>query len=131
MTEKRIDIAHIYIDENGFCRIDLDTSKKDNMDEELATQLCDSIVEVCQNKPRKFLTNTLKSSGYVSPEARAVIRHHPGMVMIRSAEAFVINSLANRIILSMYLKIDKPSNPTKVFKDIESAKKWLSSLVVI
>ncbi len=41
------------------------------------------------------------------------------------AEAYVITSLAHRLIGNFYLKINKPKVPTKIFTDKEKAIDWL------
>ena len=43
------------------------------------------------------------------------------------ADAFVINSLAQKMIADFYLKFHKPERPTKVFNNREKAVKWLLS----
>lgn len=43
------------------------------------------------------------------------------------AEAFIINSIAMRMIANFYLKINKPERPTKMFTREEEAIKWLKT----
>lgn len=38
--------------------------------------------------------------------------------------AFVTKSLAQRLIANFYLKINKPENPSKLFKTLEEAEIW-------
>jgi hypothetical protein len=45
------------------------------------------------------------------------------------AEAFIINSIAMRIIANFYLKINKPQRPTKMFTHEEEAIKWLKTFL--
>lgn len=42
------------------------------------------------------------------------------------ANAFVINSMAQKLVGNVYLKIDRPVTPTKIFTDKTEAIKWLS-----
>lgn len=126
--EIKTEIAHIYIDENQFCCIDLDTSKKDNLDAELATELCEAIGKICNGKPTKLLTDSTKAYGFVNSEARDIISNHPDLLKVRQAEAFVIDSLANRLIVKVYLKFDKPNHQVKTFNKREHAIAWLKSL---
>ncbi len=42
-----------------------------------------------------------------------------------SMEAFVICSLAQKILANFYLAVNKPKVPTRFFSDIISAEKWL------
>ena len=46
----------------------------------------------------------------------------------KKADAFVIYSLAQKIVANIYLKFNKPHVPTKFFNDVVSAKKWLNEL---
>ncbi len=46
------------------------------------------------------------------------------------ADAFVIQSLAQKIIANVYLKIKKPTVPTKFFNNIEAAHKWIEELKI-
>lgn len=41
------------------------------------------------------------------------------------AEALVIQNLAQKILVSFYLKINKPAKPSKAFNSEEDAIKWL------
>lgn len=45
------------------------------------------------------------------------------------AEAYLIKSMAHRILGNVYLKVFTPSVPTKVFNDREKAEEWLSQFV--
>jgi hypothetical protein len=46
----------------------------------------------------------------------------------RLADAFIVNSLYIQSLTNFYLKIKKPTVPSKMFNDIESAKKWVYSM---
>jgi hypothetical protein len=41
------------------------------------------------------------------------------------ADAFVIKSIAQKILANFYIKINKPERPTKFFNDKEEAINWL------
>ena len=43
------------------------------------------------------------------------------------AEALVVKTLAQRLVVNFYLKINKPSVPSKAFDSEESAIEWLLS----
>lgn len=45
------------------------------------------------------------------------------------AEAFVIQSLAQRILGNFFLKFNRPKVPTKIFTDKQKAELWLNSIV--
>jgi hypothetical protein len=44
------------------------------------------------------------------------------------ADAFVIHSLAQKILANFYLQINRPILPTRVFNKVEEAEAWLLSL---
>ena len=44
------------------------------------------------------------------------------------ADAYIIKSLALKIMGNFYLKVDRPPVPTRLFKDFESALEWLESI---
>ncbi len=46
----------------------------------------------------------------------------------RLADAFIVNSLYLQSLTNFYLKFKKPIIPSKMFNDLESAKKWIFSL---
>ena len=41
--------------------------------------------------------------------------------------AIIAKSLANRLIVNFYMKVDKPNIPTRMFNNYEEAKAWLKS----
>ncbi len=65
----------------------------------------------------------------VSPEARALIAGKE-FSSERIAAAFVITSLANMLIGNFFIKVNKPSSPTKIFSTEENAFQWLKAEVV-
>ena len=44
------------------------------------------------------------------------------------ADAFVIQSMAQKMIGNFYLTFHKPVKPTKLFNNVDDALKWLNSL---
>ena len=46
-----------------------------------------------------------------------------------SAEAFIVDSLARKLIYNFYLLINKPQRDTKMFTTIEDARKWLKTFL--
>ncbi len=62
----------------------------------------------------------------VSKEARAfTAKQHENDGRI--AEAFVVNSLANKLVGNFYINFNKPQIPTKIFSNKEKAMIWLQS----
>ncbi len=65
-------------------------------------------------------TFSLETREYISSEA---------VSQIIKADAFVIKGLALEILGNGYLRINKPSRPTKLFKSVAIATMWLLSYV--
>lgn len=60
----------------------------------------------------------------VTTEARIYVEKNASVSI---AEAFVVNSIAQRFLIMVYMKIQRKKHPTKIFTDIKAAKKWLLS----
>jgi hypothetical protein len=45
-----------------------------------------------------------------------------------SAEAYIIKSMAQKILANFYLRMNKPIVPSRFFKEIKDAEEWLHSL---
>lgn len=61
----------------------------------------------------------------ITPEAREYAANRSPECI---ALAYVISSLAQRIIIRFYIRIRKRQNPTKVFMNRDEALKWLRSM---
>lgn len=46
----------------------------------------------------------------------------------RYADAFIVNSLAMRLLVNFYIRFHKPKVPTRLFNDEQSAINWINSL---
>jgi len=45
------------------------------------------------------------------------------------ADAFVLNSIAQKILANFYVKINKPERPTKFFNNLDEASIWLKKYI--
>lgn len=45
------------------------------------------------------------------------------------AEAFIIESLAHKLVANFYIKFEKPQKPTAFFQHIPEAEKWLRTFM--
>jgi hypothetical protein len=45
------------------------------------------------------------------------------------ADAFVLNSIAQKILANFYVKINKPEGPTKFFNNLDEALIWLKKYI--
>ncbi len=86
---------------------------------ELATQY-----ELLDPKPTKVLQE-LREHVNMTNEARSyAAEHSPNL----EAVAYVIHSLAQRLLVRFYVKMWKRDKPTKVFNAVDEALKWLESM---
>jgi len=46
----------------------------------------------------------------------------------RYADAFIVNSLAMRLLVNFYIRFHKPKVPTRMFNSDEAALNWINSL---
>ena len=63
----------------------------------------------------------------VPKEAREELANNSYIKSIRVADAIVVKSVPNRLLVNFYIKYCKPKEPTKIFNSMEKAKEWLLS----
>ena len=84
------------------------------------------IWEVSGNKKVCVL---LIGSNYTSidPEARKFLAT-PESGMNFTAKAYVVRSLAQRLVVNFLIKVEQPQTPSRFFNDMGSAVEWLKTL---
>lgn len=111
--------------EENIILVKLDTSRHDQMGAEEAIEIAETIEKICKGEKHCILTDTTGVVGQVEPLAREILSTHAGYSKVRKAEAFVVESLANRLIANFYIKLNRPKNPTKIFNNYDRALAWL------
>jgi hypothetical protein len=109
----------IYIDENNI----FITKFNDNI--KLETSDIKEIIELYNTMSKFKPMLTLSIAGQftsVTTEARIYAEKNASTSI---SEAFVVNSIAQRFLIMVYMKLQRKKHPTKVFINTESAKKWL------
>ncbi len=93
------------------------------IDEEEAKRHLAAANTIMLNKKALVLVDATESMHELTPEAKVFIANHP----IKIAEAILVKELHQRIIATFYLKLSKSlgNHPTKVFSNVNDAKKWL------
>lgn len=71
------------------------------------------------------LIDTKNSFGHIDKEAKQYIANSPDLNDVNFANAILIDTLAVRIIVRTYMKVDKPIKPAKIFKSEIKALEWL------
>lgn len=83
------------------------------------------ILDWTKDEP-KLVLNTVAPHTNITAEARKFMSNSLNTNYV-IAEAFIIHSLAQRLLASFFIKIDKPKLPTKFFNKREEAIEWLLS----
>lgn len=105
-------IMHIHV------KIDMDFNIQHSIDiVEARTKLANGKSFPMLYTLTKFVIPSNEVSQYLASEDRS---------KLVLADAFVINSLPQRLIGNFYMKFKNPVRPTKIFTDKEKAINWLS-----
>jgi hypothetical protein len=72
-----------------------------------------------------YVLNNSTGAYKISPEARKLSASEAYSRHLK-AVAVVISNTAVAIVADLYLRIDKPATPTKIFSDNERAIQWLN-----
>ena len=81
--------------------------------------------EVLLEKKKYPLLHIVKDFVTVDQEAREFAASEEGL-RFSKVEAYVINSLAHKILANFYMKVNRPSVPTRFFRTKKEAVEWLS-----
>lgn len=80
---------------------------------------------------KKFLNLIIVGKNTLPDDQSRIASSSKKGSIYKAADAFVINSLAQRIVANFYLKINKPFVPTKFFNNEEDAVVWLKQQDII
>lgn len=83
------------------------------------------INELTDYKPMLILHVTGKYAN-VDADTREFLASENGLRYV-IAQAFVLHSMAQRMVANFFMNIDRPKKPTKFFDAQEEAEKWLHS----
>ncbi len=105
--------------------IEIDYLSENEFELEDAIKANNAYFELSNGQPFVSLIDVRGKFGNISHEARQHYVTNEKTKNIRLAEAIVIDQLGHRIVANFYLKINKPNNPVKIFKQRDEAIKWL------
>lgn len=72
-----------------------------------------------------FLIDCRNVFGTMKFEASNFMADSPELKEIRLAEAFIVNSLAIRLIINYYIRSNRAGCPSKVFMNEQAGIEWL------
>lgn len=84
----------------------------------------DALIELVGKEQKHPLLIDADAFINITPEARKFVRKLESTVPI-SARAMIISSLGQRILVSFYIKMQKPIVPTKIFDNYDEGIQWL------
>jgi hypothetical protein len=119
-----LDFVKISKLENSIIKIDMSSSSIIGLDE--CVKITEAVGELTQKKPSLILMIAGNTTNYTS-EARYFSASEAGSIYT-IADAMIVKNLAQNIMVSFYLKINKPIRPTKAFNYESDAINWLLSL---
>ena len=85
------------------------------------------VQELVDYRPARYLIDFREHYVAIPPKVISHIAKDPVINASKIAEALVVKSLANRILVNFYLTVKKPMIPAKMFNNKESALKWLNT----
>jgi hypothetical protein len=120
MEKRQLDIAYMeYQDNILYVRV------KNGLvlETEHMKMLLERAIEMAGGEKYYALIDT-SDSGDSSPEARTYYAECE-FTKYRYADAYVVDSLATRLLVNFYMKFNKPKVKSKMFGTISEAKQWL------
>ncbi|RMG81485.1 MAG: hypothetical protein D6707_04755, partial [Bacteroidetes bacterium] len=90
----------------------------------------EAILKLCDNIPRPFLID-LRHTYFsaISNDALKLLAKDKEIQEARLCNAFVIEKIADRLVVNFYLRIFQPENPAKTFKTPEAAIEWCKKFI--
>lgn len=127
MNKVRTSISDIYIDDEGILHVEMHPVA--DVTVEKAKENFDAIKQLLGNNRALILINT-KAGFKFRSEARSYVAVNDDTIN-RVATAFVVNSFANKLVVNLYIKFNKPVVPTRMFLSEGNALKWLRTFFVM
>ena len=122
--ELEVNHSQIRLNDNGI--IEIKCAANFEYDVKHINENYSEIKRLSNSKKTLVLTLVGNHSG-ITKEAREYVASGPHKDFIK-AEAFILHSIAHKIIANFYNKISKPIVPAGFFKNKADAVKWLLSL---
>ena len=106
---------YIYLKYKSFSIIDLEEAK----------QHAKNVIDLCDGNSMPFILDGLNTEARFTHEARVFFTTYEPLLKVRMAQAYMINTLPNRLLFKFYMKFHKPKGPVKVFTQLNKAEEWV------
>jgi len=109
----------------GYFRLEVNRKHGDSVTREDAKKICQTIHELSEGKKTAKLTVMKKGLGVtMEPGVNEEFSKNILLNSIIVVEAFVFDSLAMRILIKLYMKLN-PKKNSRAFKEESEARKWI------
>ncbi len=119
----KIDVGHSSIELRSDGIVEVILKKSSLIDLQECRDVMNAYEQLLEKKKYPLL-HVVEDYVQVTNDARNFGSSEEGL-RFSAAEAFVINSLAHKLLANFYLRVNKPSVPTKFFSNKADAEFWL------
>ena len=106
---------YIYLRYKVFSIIDLEEAK----------QHAKNVIKLCDGTRMPFILDGLNTEARFTKEARDFFTTYEPLLKVRMAQAYLINTLPNKLLFKFFIKFHKPIGPVKVFTHLTDAEEWV------
>lgn len=103
-----------------FCKLNL-TEASHVLNSEKVEKYIDAMVKVTEGNSMPLVIDTRNCSGTFELKAAKLFAKSPEFINLRIVEAYVVNSIAKKMLILSYKRIYDPSSKYKIFSTLEDA----------
>ena len=106
---------YIYLRYKDYSAIDIDEAKVH----------AKIVINLCNGVRLPFIIDGLNTDSKFTKQARDFFTSYKPLLRVRSAQAYLINTVLNRFLFRFFIKFHKPIGPIKAFSNLGDAEKWI------
>lgn len=119
-----IGYAKFWTDNNIlYCQFNNDSPKLKLKPERVALYI-DAITKLCKGKAMPFLIDLRNSRGTYCSSAANLFAKSPALIKLRMSEAFILNSIGIKLLITSYKRLYDPLTPFSVFANMAEAEAY-------
>lgn len=88
-----------------------------------------ALVKLCNNQAYPFVVDGRVSFSNISNDARHYLAKSELLQAVRLAQALIVDSLAYSLVANIYITVNKPNNPVKIFSNKADAINWIQQFI--
>lgn len=123
MTDKTIDLGKstITFEDNRIAHLHIKEGQTIEVDE--VKKIFETITELAKGKLFRLMVSASEEATLSSESREYASTKESSDVLV--ADAVVVHSYSHEMTSNFFIRFNKPNRPTKLFKNIEDAQKWL------